>query len=181
MTTRWRSFLYGLAGRLPSRIIKTEEGALFERYFLFSIFGVTAYLHHYLMSDPDRGHHNHPWRHALVIPIAGGYVETRLHMNYDETRIVRRLRRPGIPYLMGPKTKHRIMTREINGRPITNWSLFFHSRKSREWGFFKETDRAPFGVPSVTYNMSDSKTLVLDSDGWWRTAPLGRHRFRAVP
>lgn len=166
-----RSILHFVCGFLPGRIIHVDGEPLFERYFLFCIPGhVYAYLHHYLRCDPDRGHHDHPWRWALAMPLCGGYVESRLDWwpfrDEDETILYWpffKKRRPFRPYTLTYRDFHRVHI----GKNKTNWSFFIHSPWCKPWGFMAYDGK---------YTIFDDKIV---SRGWWHNAPRGRELERA--
>lgn len=180
--TAWRRLLHAWAGRLPTRIIHHDDTPLFERSVVWNgrvpLLGeVTVYLHHYLMSDPDRGLHDHPWPWAVSIPLAGGYVEERLLSVGVGLRKAFRRRAPFRPYRLTGHDFHRVIL-----GAATSWSLFVTGpNRFKEWGFLRSVGRPSYADP-MTYT---SYTPYLDDSGshtaWWRTAPLGRSLKRALP
>jgi hypothetical protein len=87
-------------------------------------FGVKV--HHILMTDSDRAHHDHPWSFVSLI-LRGGYEESI--RGVAET--VRRRRRPGRWHRMPAEGLHRITT--LYGRSC--WTLVVNGPRRREWGF----------------------------------------------
>jgi len=144
--------------RLPCRLIDGPGGEPYlERYYLFGIFGWHAYLHHFVASDPDRGLHDHPWRHAVSLVLAGGYRERRLERNRAEAE--RRLRPLQINRLRG-EDFHRVL---LNSGESA-WTLFVHGPRAKGWGFLR----------GGAY-----KSMAQDKDefrhrNWWKQAPRGR-------
>lgn len=176
MTTIWRKTLHWVSGRLPCRFYApTGEPTLFERYFLFRVFGVTAYLHHYLRSDPDRGHHDHPWEWAWALPLAGGYTESRIGFFGGELWEGCRRRRPLWPYRLTGEIMHRVVIRNYR----TSWSLFVHGPHTKTWGFYgwSNTDSGR----RFTYTPASGRADTQDDHGWWKRAPAGRMLQRARP
>jgi hypothetical protein len=167
---------------------------LFDRYFMlhFKVGPVEAYayLHHYWRSDPDRGPHDHPWRWALALPLAGGYVEERVEgFNEDSSlRTARRRRRPGLPYPLTARTFHRVLIsrRRIHhdvyetrlGGAVTSWSLFVHGGFCKGWGFWRRFDGAVLDtvegheVTAIPYGYV-AVPRAGDGDPWWRMARRG--------
>jgi hypothetical protein len=178
--TTWRRLLHAWAGRLPTRIVHHDGEPLFERSVVFNgrlpfVGEVTVYLHHYLVSDPDRGLHDHPWPWAISVPLAAGYHEQRLLGIGRSLRTVLRRRRPFVPYALTGHAFHRV----ILGHH-TSWSLFITGpNRHKEWGFLRD-EALPadgFGVATYTPHLDESGSHTA----WWRTAPAGRLLRRAAP
>lgn len=187
-----RKLLHWLTGYLPLRIIHAETSVtdptqvpLFERYYLFSLFGVTAYIHHYLRSDPDRGWHNHPWGWAIAWPLVHGYLEQRAKFldAPPGTRGMRirtwfNARKPPVPYVLTDKDFHKVIIPYDN---VTSWSLFIHGPKKQTWGMIR-----PAGGGRVEYAaFSDGEAEKRDgkfvSRRWWDVCPAGRFVVRHDP
>ena len=148
-----RNFLYWLTNRLRAREISGDNGDPYlERYFLFSLFGIRAYIHRFVASDPDRGLHDHPWDRSVSLVLAGGYSEVR-------PGAMRRLW-PGDINVIRGEDYHRILLDE----GAESWTLFIHGRRTKGWGFLREGAYMP-----VSQNKDDYPAM-----GWWTTAPLGR-------
>lgn len=149
----FRRFLYWLTDRLPARAIDGHNGELYlERYFLFRFLGVTAYLHHFVASDPDRGLHDHPWGWSASLVLAGGYREIR--------REGSRFLRPGRINVIRGHDFHRV----ILPGGIDAWTLFIHGKRTKGWGFLREGKYHPF-----TTGENDNP-----AHGWWKLMPNGR-------
>lgn len=186
----WRNALFYVSGFLPLRIVMAgpeggnrnlpqHETPLFERYKLGALGRTTWLLHHYLRSDPDAAPHNHPWRWAIVIPLAGGYWERRPD-GFDTSGAVftDRWRRPFVPYILRDSTFHRVICRPY----LTNWSLFIHGPRTAGWGFLRNFD-LKFESTSLVYfdpaiDRTSSKALGRD---WAKGAARGRDTERAAP
>ncbi len=82
-------------------------------------FGV--YLHRINGPDFGRDLHDHPWPFIALVLI-GGYIE---EVAYGRTRVVSWLNRKRA------QDSHRIVT--LFREPT--WTLVFHGRRCREWGF----------------------------------------------
>lgn len=144
---------------LPNVTINVNGIPYLTRYYFFGkdrkYFNI--YLHHFHASDPDDGLlHNHPWKWASGIVIAGGYTEERKQFtfNIDKRTIVvttHSTRRPGSYGSLTSSDFHRVdLLDEING----SWSLFFVGPRSQEWGFidkatgeFKDYRQFPGAIP----------------------------------
>ena len=75
-----RRLLYWLTDRLPARIINGDDGSPYlERYYVGTFFGLRAYIHRFVASDPDRGTHSHPWQRSLSLVLVGGHKEIRIN------------------------------------------------------------------------------------------------------
>jgi len=178
--TAWRRLLHRWAGGRPTRVIEHDGRPLFERSVVWSgrvplIGEIVVYLHHYLISDPNRGLHDHPWPWAVSLPLAGGYVEERLR-GIGRALIIGRLpRRPLRPYRLGGHDFHRVV---LHGG-VTSWSLFITGATVKEWGFLRDealpTDG--FGVCTWMPQLAEQGSHTK----WWLRAPRGRDLERAAP
>lgn len=166
-STPFGRFLYRMTGWLRCRIIPGNHGEPYlERYHLFRLpGGGGAYIHRFLDSDPDRGLHDHPWKRALGMVLAGGYLEQRLVDGEIRERIVR----PGRLNRLRGDDFHRIVLpaqREA-------WTFFAHTGTVKDWGFLAEvTDGTRRFTPHEQLNTEGSHAR------WWRKAPRGRHAGR---
>lgn len=178
--TAWRRALHRWAGNLPTKIIEHDGAPLFERSVVFHgrlpvVGEVTVYLHHYLVSDPDRGLHDHPWLWALALPLAAGYREERLLSIGRTLRKVIRRRRPFMPYRLTGHDFHRVVLGER-----TSWSLFITGANgAKQWGFLRDVSVEADSHGSVTYTPFISDTG--SHTAWWEKAPLGWALKRAAP
>lgn len=140
--------LHFIAKRLRLRAIGTPEGDYLRRHAAKGFLGgwmpgdgpreVSAYLHHFLRPDGDRELHNHPWKWAVSVVLAGGYTEERFA--YPELAdtdkgmsmvVKRRLRFLSINFLRGADY-HRVA--ELHGKET--WTLFIAGPKRTSWGFW---------------------------------------------
>lgn len=205
MSKLWRNFLWRVGGRLKLRVVyagpeghprarhptdapgDVADTPLFERYRIGSWpFGrCTAYLHHYLRSDPDTAPHNHPWPWAIVIPLAGGYFERR-PVTIDATGMIMtdRWRRPFLPYLLTAATFHRVIVRP----GTTNWSLFIHGPRTQGWGFLRSwTVDLPFfrnsQIQTALYfePAIDKTSSAALGHAWSKSAMRGYEMKRRAP
>jgi hypothetical protein len=87
----------------------------------------SGYLHRMYRPDADRALHNHPWRWAVAIVLAGGYTEERLKGG----KVITRRMRPGRFNFLGPQSFHRIT--ELHGKET--WTLFIAGQRVSDWGF----------------------------------------------
>ena len=88
----------------------------------------SGYLHRMYRPDNDRTLHNHPWRWAFSIILAGGYTEERL---LKDGKVIARRMRPGMFNILGPGSFHRII--ELHGKET--WTLFIAGPRISDWGF----------------------------------------------
>lgn len=161
-----RDFLYWLTGKLPARSIDGEHGEPYlERYFLFRLPGLQAYIHRFVASDPDRGLHDHPWGWSLSLVMVGGYREiraTEVSLNDDLTHSVRSVHRRLLPcgfnFIRG-KDFHRVLLDP--GQEA--WTLFLHGPRKKDWGFMRNGE----------YRLAGHKTDYRIRP-WWREAPSGQ-------
>jgi len=164
----WRKFLQWVMNNRPTRVIMEGGIPLFFRAFLFRIGPWRLYLHHFKISDPDRGLHDHPsWNVAWVM--AGGYFEQRF-VGFEEHSIRTKWKRvwPGMFNVVSHNCFHRVVLKE---GMRTSWSLFlvnYKKAKGKRWGFLRKAGDTSGGV-LATYTMADPPN---DGD-WWTTALKG--------
>lgn len=119
---------------------------------------VSVYLHHFIRPDEDRELHNHPWRWALSVTLAGGYTEQRFCKSEEFVRVKtpfrhkeygcvvcgymsfspnvgkhivnRRTRLFSVNFIRGTDY-HRVA--ELHGE---TWTLFLAGPKTSSWGFW---------------------------------------------
>lgn len=166
-STRFGLFLYRLTGWLRCRVIRGNHGEPYlERYHVFRLpGGGGAYIHRFLDSDPDRGLHDHPWRRAIGVVLAGGYVEQRLVGDDIEERMLR----PGRLNRLAGDDFHRIV---LAGNTEA-WTLFLHTASVKDWGFLTPSDDGTRKfTPHEAVNAEGSHA------DWWRTARRGRRTDR---
>lgn len=145
MTIRQR-LIHWIAARRPCRVIHgPNDEPYLERYFLFSMLGVTAYLHRFVASDPERGLHDHPWGWSLSWILDGTYYEERLtEVDGKDHHVEFRLRTPGQFNRLRGDDFHRIILRRYS-EPV--WTLFIHGPRRKGWGFVTFRDyRAGGGI-----------------------------------
>ncbi len=160
--------LYRLSAFCRCRVIDGPDGQSYlERYHLTRLpFGYRVYLHRFVASDPGRGLHNHPWRHALSLVLSGTYRETRmLGAAADNALRTRRLGAGRINFISG-NLFHRI---DIPAGGEC-WSLFLHAPSVGSWGFLQRQGYV------------DHEQVVAESSNpqWWKHAerPIRRPQMR---
>lgn len=94
-------------------------------------FGI--YLHQFHRGDDDTDLHNHPWRWAVSIILAGGYIEER--RTADDHVDVRTVR-PGRINIIRASDFHRVELLERDA-----WSFFIAGPKFSSWGFWNRTTK----------------------------------------
>lgn len=163
--------LYNLTANRPCRLIHRKPGEPYlERYWLFSLFGVTAYLHRFVAADIDEGPHDHPWTIAIAWVLAGGYTEQRghIHPRNGFSGTDRQIKRGRINLIQGHNF-HRIKT----AKPET-WTLFIHTKHSQPWGFILPNTAA--GTHGAIYHQPFS----TNTQGWHTHAPTGKNAGREL-
>ncbi len=171
-----RRTLYKISGKLPCRLIHTDGKRYLERYYIGRLFGFTFYLHRFVNGDGDRALHDHPWKIAGALCLAGGYKEKRIRWFNPETVFDADIRqvKAGRINLISASTFHQI----LNAQPDT-WTLFMHSRKIKEWGFLSRkeyvNDHGELEVQPYYHRDRDTAS----HRNWWETAPIGHHSDRA--
>lgn len=95
------------------------------------------YLHRFHRSDADRELHNHPWRWACSLILAGGYTEERRTRSDD---VVQRVVSPWSFNWIGHDDFHRVDLTEGDC-----WSLFLVGPKVSSWGFWDRASLAFIG------------------------------------
>ena len=153
------TLLQWISGRRPCRLIEGDRGEPYlERYYLFGAFDWHLYLHRFVDSDPDRGLHDHPWRHAVSFILAGGYDEVR-GLAGDPGRTVTRFFGPGRFNRLRGNDYHRIVLRAR----VPAWTLFLHGPRVKGWGFVR--------LGSVQVMAKDAGEFRHRD--WWKSAPTG--------
>jgi hypothetical protein len=116
-------------------------------------------VHRFVASDPDRGVHDHPWRWAFSLILAGWYLEERRYSVH-----VRRW----FNWLSGD-TFHRVVMPE-GARDV--WTLFVHGGRVKPWGFMRI-----YGTKGTLFEPYAYTRDVGEEQRWWETAPKG-HELR---
>lgn len=153
-----RPLLTRLTAHLPVRIISDDGQPYLERYYVGTLFGLRCYLHRFVGSDPDRGLHDHPWRWAFSIVLAGWYIERKR----DGDRVRSRFN------ALTADTFHRVILPE-GARDA--WTLFVHTTPDvKDWGFLRPvTDDS-----AAWFKYRYPQTHGIKNPRWWLTAPKGR-------
>jgi len=170
-----RELLYKLSGELPCRLIKIDDRDYLERYYIGKLFGFTFYLHRFVAPDGERKVHDHPWRTAFSVVLAGSYVEEwvqwmDLTAEGGWSAKMRRIR--WFNWIPGHRF-HRV----ANAEPET-WTLFVHGGRVKGWGFLNHEPYAGNPKPEkiVLYHQPFD---IHATDGWYKTAPKGDRCARA--
>jgi hypothetical protein len=143
-----------LARRLDGVVIDRGGQPYLERYYLrhgdpngrFPWQRWSLFLHHFVGSDPDEEHHNHPtdWAHSVVL--AGSFYESRCTRTVaypsalagQEMTWVKNhgmaARRAGQVYGIDGQVFHRIIV--LPGQDA--WTLFLRGPRVKSWGFLLE-------------------------------------------
>ena len=160
--------LYRLSAYCRCRVINgPDHEPYLERYHLLCLpFGYRVYLHRFVASDPGRGLHNHPWRHAMSLVLSGSYQETRM-LGAERDNLIRHrwLRAGNVNFIPG-EVFHR-----VNLAPGEEcWSLFIHAPAIRSWGF----------LHCNRYVDHDQVVGAASNPRWWKEAerPISQPRMR---
>jgi hypothetical protein len=121
-----------LVARLPSpRVFSGRTGVYLSRWTIVDR-GKERWrlsLHHFHRSDEDQELHTHPWRWAVALQLAGGYVEERRVGN----DVVRIRRGPCSLVFLRADTAHRVDLLDLtNGA----WSFILTGPVVASWGFY---------------------------------------------
>ena len=122
------SVLYWLQSVLKTRQILHNDKPYLERSYVCTLFGWRVYLHRFVACDED-GLHDHPFEQSFSIILKGWYWEDR----WAGRRKVRFFNH------VGPDCLHRIILPD-NGKDV--WTLFFHTERTRPWGFFRSSEKS---------------------------------------
>ena len=150
-------FLYRFSAYCRCRVINgPDQQPYLERYHLMRLpFGYRAYLHRFVASDPGRGLHNHPWRHALSLVLCGSYQEVKMRDAHSDNRLSTRRIGAGRFNFISGETFHRVNIADN----AECWSLFIHAPKAKSWGF----------IQAQSYR--DHNEIVTGSNPlWWKQA-----------
>ena len=150
--------LFRLSAYCRCRVINgPDHEPYLERYHLLRLpFGYRVYLHRFVASDPGRGLHNHPWRHAVSLLLSGRYEETRMLSASEDNAIQRRTIRAGRLNYISAAVYHRINIEP--GREC--WSLFIHAPRSSDWGFLRNDG----------YRDHNEVVTAISNPLWWKQA-----------
>ena len=114
----------------PPRVIFDETGTSPYRssWLLARGGGYDLNLPRFHRGDLDAEHHSHPWRWAVSLILAGGYVEER---RTARDTVVARVLRAGALNFLRADTFHRITL--LDGEA---WTLFVTGPKVSNWSFW---------------------------------------------
>ena len=162
--------LYRLSAYCRCRIISgPDEQPYLERYHLLRLpFGYRICLHRFVASDPGRGLHNHPWRHAISMLLCGTYQETRMLTAESNHALQRRWLRAGRLNFISGDVYHRI---NIDAGAEC-WSLFLHAPKTRDWGFIRSHQTCHQTLHQTCHQYRDHNEVVNQPSNplWWKQA-----------
>jgi hypothetical protein len=121
-----------MLARVPGcRVIWADDGTPYLlRIYVLRIFRKRwpgVFLHYFFQGDRDRALHNHPWRWARSLILAGGYVE---HRRDAQGNVTSRTYRPGDWNVLNGSDFHRVC---LLSRGC--WSLFIAGERMQTWGF----------------------------------------------
>ncbi|MCP4472510.1 MAG: hypothetical protein GY815_17835 [Gammaproteobacteria bacterium] len=154
--------LYKLSAYCRCRVINgPDQQPYLERYHLMRLpFGYRVYLHRFVASDPGRGLHNHPWKHAISLLLCGCYRETRMLRADANHALQQRELHPGRLNFISGDVFHRINL----PRGSECWSLFVHAARTSDWGFFQQCD--------YQGGYQDHNEVVTQASNplWWKQA-----------
>ena len=105
--------------------IKSKEGVVhFRRWWLFSLFGLSVYIHAIYKADEDEYLHNHPWKIWTMI-LKGGYLE-ELHGGRHRVRT--------FGHIAYSKTSDFHKIAKMYKSPTYTLAIV-GSRKAQDWGY----------------------------------------------
>jgi hypothetical protein len=126
--------------RAPDFVIGGHADPYLRRWWLLPrnrFFNV--YLHQFMRSDDDRALHDHPWSNLSIL-LRGAYTEQTIAAGGIEHR--RLLRAGAVRLRMSGRFAHRLELlhdldgmANVDGSPLTCWTLFITGPRYREWGF----------------------------------------------
>ena len=155
--------LYKLSAYCRCRVISgPDHQPYLERYHLLRLpFGYQVYLHRFVASDPGRGLHNHPWKHAVSLVLCGSYQETRMPDARADNALQSRWLRPGRFNIISGEVFHRVNL----PAEVECWSLFIHAPKAKDWGFIQQREHC-------NLNYRDHNEIVAQASNplWWQQA-----------
>ena len=156
-----RNLLVRLTDRLPAKIIKGPDGEPFlERYHLLRLpfLDADVMIHRFVASDPDRGLHDHPWRWAVALLLAGSYDEL-IVPRADAPRAERQRRRlrPLDLNWINPRRFHRVLLAPGSD----TWTLFVTGPRSKTWGFLAHPQAHRYAEgPSTAHDHYDRRGVA---------------------
>ncbi len=154
--------LFKLSAFCRCRIINgPQQKPYLERYHVLSLpFGYRVYLHRFVASDPGRGLHNHPWKHAVSFVLSGNYQEIRMTDAEHNNAVIKRKVGAGHFNWINGNIFHRINLIEDH----ECWTLFIHSPGTQSWGFLQQENRR--------FAFHDHNQVVQQASNplWWKTA-----------
>ena len=167
-----RFMLIKLTNFLPVKVIRDDRGVPFlYRYHLFALTndGPGMCIHRFVNSDPDRGYHDHPWKHAISFILAGSYEERiytgLIGTNNNEYKVKNR-HKWSFNYLNG-NDFHRVMVPENSDV----WTLFAFGKRSKCWGMI-----------NFKGEYSPMSEQISDADGgWWNFVKKGLYLHLRKP
>lgn len=158
--------LYWATQWLRVRVIEVDGRPYLERYYVGKVFGVTAYLHRFVRGDSERWLHDHPWRLAVSVVLAGKYVEERLQWLCPTAGLVKKR----VTVRRGNVIRGQDFHRIIEVQPGT-WTLFMHGARVKGWGFMQQDQFRAGGVWLLDYQQPFP---VERSADWATTSPRAR-------
>ena len=115
------------------RIFETDGDPYLSRFRLLQIGDVTVQLHKFHRGDRNQELHNHPWRWAVSLILAGGYREERKIGESSGANVWTRFCRPGSINVLRGDTYHRV---DLLDPDAGCWTLFISGPKSQTWSFW---------------------------------------------
>lgn len=127
MNALFRAWVAWMKRRGSWKMVRRNGEDYLERFYLLRLRGRALFLHRFWSSDPDAPH-DHPWPWCSIV-LTRGYAEHGIGV--DDAKIVRPLR----VNRHEAQTFHRIRVREEDRGEV--WTLFYHGRRERAWGFLQ--------------------------------------------
>lgn len=171
--------LYWLSGWLAFREISEDTRLYLERYYLFTVLGWRFYLHRFVGSDPAGSLHDHPWKLAFSIILAGWYWEETSYgtrkVRWFNWMVGDSKHRVVLPHSTNAYFEHGMMKSRFD--PLPCWTLFAHNvgknnGKDKAWGFY--TDLKMPDCPGAMAFHPYRYEKEGDQTDWWLTAKSRR-------
>ena len=160
--------IYWFTGFLKCRIIDSDGHPYLERYYLCTILDKRFFIHRFMDSDPDRGVHDHPWKWAVSLILAGGYNEIIMEVEENFWYVYERTKSaPALNFISGDVHHRILLDKKKRGK---TWTLFMHGPRDKGWGFTQYKAGEDGMVMQKEYFPLDLKVERKVNEHWWQRA-----------